>query len=95
MRKDLRPGKVLIDWSQNSAFKTTVCTWSLRARVRPWASVPVTWDELEAALAAADPERLRFEAPEALARAAQGDPMAEAFARPGPLPPPEALREPR
>ena len=46
MRKDLRPGKVLIDWSQNSPFKTTVATWSLRARVRPWASVPVTWDEL-------------------------------------------------
>ncbi|MEO5678996.1 MAG: ATP-dependent DNA ligase, partial [Acidimicrobiales bacterium] len=91
MRKDLRPGKVLIDWSQNSPFKTTVATWSLRARVRPWASVPVGWDELAAAVAADDPERLRFEAPQALARAAQGDPMADAFAHPGPLPPPGAL----
>jgi len=92
MRKDLRPGKVLIDWSQNSPFKTTVVTWSLRARVRPWASVPVTWDELAAALEVGDPGRLRFEAPAALARAAQGDPMAEAFAHSGPLPSVEALR---
>jgi len=91
MRKDLRPGKVLIDWSQNSPFKTTVATWSVRARVRPWVSVPVTWDELDAALAAGDPDRLRFEAPQALARAAQGDPMAEAFAAPDPLPPVDAL----
>ena len=91
MRKDLRPGKVLIDWSQNSPFKTTVATWSLRARVRPWASVPVTWDELAAAVEADDPQRLRFEAPQALARAQQGDPMAEAFAELRPLPPVEAL----
>ena len=91
MRKDLRPGKVLIDWSQNSPFKTTVATWSLRARGRPWASVPVAWDELAAAVEAGDPERLRFEAPQALARAGQGDPMAEAFAHPSPLPPAEAI----
>ncbi len=92
MRKDLRPGKVLIDWSQNSQFKTTVAAWSVRARARPWVSVPVSWDELAAALAAGDPKRLRFEAPEALARAAQGDPMAGAFADPGRLPPPDVLR---
>jgi len=91
MRKDLRPGKVLIDWSQNSPFKTTVATWSLRARVRPWASVPVTWDELAAAVEAEDDERLRFLAPQALARAEQGDLMAEVFAEPHPLPPVETL----
>ncbi len=91
MRKDLRPGKVLIDWSQNSPFKTTVATWSLRARVRPWASVPVTWDELAAALEAGDAERLRFEAPQALDRARLGDPMADAFSSPGQLPDPGAL----
>ena len=91
MRKDLRPGKVLIDWSQNSPFKTTVATWSLRARVKPWASVPVTWEELAAALEAGDAGRLRFEAPQALARARQGDPMADAFASPGRLPEPAAL----
>jgi len=92
MRKDLRPGKILIDWSQNSPFKTTVATWSLRARVRPWASVPVEWEELGAALAAGDPDRLRFEAPHALRRADGGDPMAEAFAHPGTLPPADAIR---
>ena len=91
MRKDLRPGKVLIDWSQNSPYKTTVVTWSLRARIRPWASVPVTWDELAAAVEAGDVERLRFEAPQALSRAMKGDPMADAFSNPGPLPPPAAL----
>jgi len=92
MRKDLRPGKVLIDWSQNSPFKTTVVTWSMRARVRPWVSVPVRWDEMAAALEAGKPDRLRFEAPEALARAAEGDPMAEAFGRPGSLPAPDTVR---
>ncbi len=35
MRKDLRAGKVLVDWSQNDARKTTVCVYSLRARERP------------------------------------------------------------
>ena len=31
MTKALRPGKVLIDWSQNNAAKTTVAPYSLRA----------------------------------------------------------------
>ena len=34
-RKELRRGKVLIDWSQNDEHKTTVCVYSLRARERP------------------------------------------------------------
>lgn len=33
--KALRPGKVLIDWSQNDQHKTTVCVYSLRAGERP------------------------------------------------------------
>jgi bifunctional non-homologous end joining protein LigD len=48
MTKALRPGKVLVDWSQNSAAKTTVSVYSLRARPRPTVSTPVTWDEVEA-----------------------------------------------
>ncbi len=48
MTKALRPGKVLVDWSQNSAAKTTVSVYSLRARERPTVSTPVTWDEVEA-----------------------------------------------
>ncbi len=46
MAKALRPGKVLVDWSQNSAAKTTVSVYSLRARDRPTVSTPVTWDEV-------------------------------------------------
>jgi bifunctional non-homologous end joining protein LigD len=48
MRKDLRGGKVFIDWSQNSRHKTTVAPYSLRARPQPTVSTPVTWDEVEA-----------------------------------------------
>jgi bifunctional non-homologous end joining protein LigD len=63
--KDLRKGKVLVDWSQNVDFKTTVCVYSLRARERPTASTPITWDEVHAARR---PEDLRFEAPQVLER---------------------------
>jgi bifunctional non-homologous end joining protein LigD len=48
MKKDLRTGKVFVDWSQNDDHKTTVCVYSLRARERPTVSTPVTWDEVEA-----------------------------------------------
>ena len=61
-RKDLRRGKVLVDWSQNSRHKTTVCAYSLRARERPTASTPLTWEELQAAVEAGDATRLSFEA---------------------------------
>lgn len=63
--KAARHGKVLIDWSQNSRHKTTICAYSLRARPRPTVSTPVTWDEVEAA---ADGAPLSFEAAEVLAR---------------------------
>lgn len=63
--KAARTGKVLIDWSQNSRHKTTICAYSLRARPRPTVSTPVTWDEVEAA---ADGVALSFEAGDVLAR---------------------------
>lgn len=65
MRKELRTGKVFIDWSQNAHFKTTVCAYSLRARPRPTVSTPVTWDEVGAA---ADGAPLSFEATEVVER---------------------------
>lgn len=65
MTKSLRKGKVLIDWSQNNAAKTTVAPYSLRARTQPTVSTPVTWEEVEACQA---PEDLFFTAPDALAR---------------------------
>jgi bifunctional non-homologous end joining protein LigD len=61
-RKDLRKGKVLIDWSQNDENKTTVCVYSLRARERPTVSTPLRWEELD------DPDALVFEASDVLER---------------------------
>ena len=65
MTKTLRPGKVLVDWSQNSSAKTTVCVYSLRARERPTVSTPITWDEVAACTA---PEDLVFTSDDVLAR---------------------------
>jgi bifunctional non-homologous end joining protein LigD len=70
MRKDLRPGKVFIDWSQNDEHKTTVCVYSLRARERPTVSTPVTWDEVDAVLRTRDPDDLAFTSDDVLARVA-------------------------
>jgi bifunctional non-homologous end joining protein LigD len=68
MKKELRGGKVFIDWSQNSDFKTTVTAYSLRARPRPTASTPLTWDEIEGGVKKRDAARLTFEAKEVLKR---------------------------
>ncbi|MDX6551732.1 MAG: bifunctional non-ous end joining protein LigD [Gaiellales bacterium] len=68
MRKDLRMGKVLVDWSQNDDMKTTICVYSLRARERPTVSTPVTWDEVEETASSRDPGSLVFECKDALER---------------------------
>jgi bifunctional non-homologous end joining protein LigD len=68
MKKAARPGKVFIDWSQNSRHKTTIAVYSLRARPRPTASTPVTWDEIEDAV---DGAPLVFEAGDVLDRIAE------------------------
>ncbi len=47
MTKSLRPGKVLLDWSQNTAAKTTISPYSLRGKAAPYAATPRTWDEVE------------------------------------------------
>ncbi len=46
MKKSLREGKVLVDWSQNNGNKTTVAPYSLRGRMRPMVAAPRTWREL-------------------------------------------------
>ena len=75
MAKAARPGKVFIDWSQNSRHKTTVAVYSLRARPHPSVSTPLTWTEVEAA---AERSSLSFEAADVLARIGQlGDVFAE------------------
>jgi bifunctional non-homologous end joining protein LigD len=60
MNKQERPGKVFVDWSQNTLTKTTVCAYSLRARPQPTVSTPVTWDEVADTADAADIGMLRF-----------------------------------
>lgn len=71
MKKDLRPGKVLIDWSQNDEHKTTVCVYSLRAKDRPTVSTPVTWDEVTSCADGGDPDELVFESADVVARVAR------------------------
>jgi len=81
MAKDLRKGKVFIDWSQNDVAKTTVCVYSLRARERPTVSTPLTWDEVEQVAATGDPDLVVLDADAVLERVGEhGDlfaPVAE------------------
>lgn len=63
--KELRPGKILIDWSQNVQAKTTVCAYSLRGRAAATVSTPLAWHEVEAGATGAP---LRFVAADVLGR---------------------------
>jgi len=75
MAKNLRGGKVFVDWSQNNPAKTTVAPYSLRARPTPTVSTPLHWDEVAAG------QVLRFTAPEVLDRVAEdGDAFADTLA---------------
>ncbi|MBX7443931.1 MULTISPECIES: ATP-dependent DNA ligase [unclassified Arthrobacter] len=49
MKKTLRTGKVLVDWSQNNAAKTTIVPYSLRGRPTPMVAAPRTWREIGSA----------------------------------------------
>jgi bifunctional non-homologous end joining protein LigD len=81
MRKELRRGKVLIDWSQNHPAKTTVAVYSLRAREEPTVSTPVSWEEVDQCIAADDPGVLRFTADQVLQRVEDMGDLFEALAR--------------
>jgi bifunctional non-homologous end joining protein LigD len=71
MKKTLRQGKVLVDWSQNDEHKTTVNVYSLRARERPTVSTPLRWEEVEGVLESRDPDTLAFTSDAVLARVAE------------------------
>jgi bifunctional non-homologous end joining protein LigD len=71
MKKSLRGGKVLIDWSQNHPAKTTVAAYSLRGRSEPTVSTPVTWEEVTRCAEVGDPEALRFTFDAVLGRVAE------------------------
>ena len=60
MKKALRTNKVFVDWSQNDQYKTTICVYSLRAKDRPTASTPVSWEEVERCLKKEDADLLVF-----------------------------------
>ena len=68
MKKNLRKGKIFIDWSQNDSHKTTVCVYSLRAKKFPTVSTPVTWEEVTKAHHEQDPNLLRFTTDQVLER---------------------------
>ncbi len=68
MRKSLRRGRVLIDWSQNHSAKTTVAAYSVRAMAGPTVSTPVTPAEVERCADKKDPRILRFETADVLRR---------------------------
>lgn len=73
--KAKREGRILIDYLQNKAARTTVAPYSLRGRARPTASTPVTWEEVAAVTSPAD---LAFTFDEVLARVeAHGDLFAD------------------
>jgi bifunctional non-homologous end joining protein LigD len=77
MTKALRPGKVLVDWSQNHPAKTTIAPYSLRGRALPHAAAPRTWDELDEHLTQLDHD-------EVVARLQEDGDLLEPLAHRGP-----------
>ena len=77
MRKELRRGKVLLDWSQNHPAKTTITPYSLRGRAEPRVAAPRWWDEVGPGLAQLAP-------PDVARRLAErGDPFTDGAGEPG------------
>src|SRR3984957_4825053 len=68
MRRSLRQGRVLIDWSQNHSAKTPVAVYSVRAMATPTVSTPVSTAEVQRCAARNDPHILRFETDDVLRR---------------------------
>lgn len=68
MKKQLRTGKIFVDWSQNDEHKTTIGVYSLRAREYPTVSTPVKWNEVEQCLKKKDASLLVFDAKQVVAR---------------------------
>jgi len=47
MARNVRAGKIFVDWSQNNAAKTTIAPYSMRGRDQPYVAAPRSWDELD------------------------------------------------
>jgi bifunctional non-homologous end joining protein LigD len=81
MTKSLRPGKVLLDWSQNVAAKTTITPYSLRGKEAPFVAAPRTWSEVERGTEKRDALR-QLDLDDVLARlASDGDIFATALSQ--------------
>ncbi len=86
MKKSLRRGKVLVDWSQNNAAKTTIAPYSLRGTFEPMVAYPRSWREL------ASPSLAQLDYKEVLRRIKKrSDPMAALAEQPGSV----AVTEPK
>jgi bifunctional non-homologous end joining protein LigD len=89
MAKAVRPGKIFVDYSQNSRHKTTVAVYSLRARPRPTVSTPVSWEEVDDAASGRSDTPLSFEMQDVLDRVADaGDLFADVLTLEQQLPQP-------
>jgi bifunctional non-homologous end joining protein LigD len=80
MARSRRPGRVLVDWSQNDAGKSTVAPYSLRGFSRPTVSTPVDWAEVEEVARSRDATQLCFTPADVLERVTEyGDLFAGAL----------------
>jgi len=92
MQKNLRKGKIFVDWSQNDDKKTTANVYSLRAKEHPTVSTPVAWKEVEAAVTRK--KGLSFETVDVLRRVARmGDLFAPVLTKMQKLPAVKVLRQ--
>ncbi len=69
MAKNLRKGKIFVDWSQNDEHKTTINVYSLRAKEFPSVSTPLTWKEVASAVRSEQSAPLTFRTGDVIARA--------------------------
>ncbi|MBJ7338750.1 ATP-dependent DNA ligase [Mycolicibacterium sp.] len=80
MTKSLRTGKVFLDWSQNSAAKTTIAPYSMRGRDHPTVAAPRTWDEIS------DPDLRHLTFDEVLERVARDGDLLDGLDENVPIP---------
>ena len=69
--RSLRGGKVLVDWVQNDATRSTVAPYSLRAALVPLVSTPVGWDEVARTASSRTADALAFGPADVLERVAR------------------------
>ncbi len=87
MAKEVRQGKVFINWSQNDGKKTMICVYSLRAEEIATVSFPLAWQELEELAGEGDRKKFRISPAEALKRVEQrGDLFRELLVKEQKLP---------